>query len=82
MSPTPERHHPMRGTAVAKTRAVPLPEEQGPRKNVFVIKGTPEWRAWLERLSKHCRMKASVVVDHALVDFAAKQGFDEPPPER
>ncbi len=66
---------------MAKSRAKPLPDDDR-RPTVLTVKGTPEWKEWLAKLAKHCRMKTAVVVDLALIDFAKKQGFDEPPPER
>jgi hypothetical protein len=81
MAPLGGKEQPMPGVAVGKKRATPLPDDES-RPTVFTMKGTPEWKDWLTRLSKHCRMKSSVVVDLALVDFAKKMGFNEPPPER
>lgn len=57
-------------------------EVSSPRKTVLTIKGTEEWKAWLERLSKHLRMPTSTLVDHALVKYAKELKFEEPPPER
>jgi hypothetical protein len=54
----------------------------GVRRTVITIKGTEDWKAWLERLSKYLRTPTSTIVDHALVKYAKDQGFGEPPPER
>ena len=71
---------------MAKKRAPePAPAvatSQGPRRTVLTIKGTDEWREWLERLGKHLRTPASTIVDHALVRYAKEMGFKEEPPER
>jgi hypothetical protein len=53
-----------------------------PRRVVVQLKGTDEWKAWLEDLSKHLRMPISSVVDNALVSYAKAQGFVKSPPER
>jgi len=58
------------------------PPSQGPRRTVLTIKGTDEWRDWLERLGKHLRTPASTIVDHALVKYAKEMGFEERAPER
>jgi hypothetical protein len=54
----------------------------GPRRTVLTIKGTDEWRVWLEGLGKHLRTPTSTIVDHALVRYAKEVGYDVPAPER
>jgi hypothetical protein len=56
--------------------------KQGPRKTVLTIKGTDEWRAWLEELGDHLRTPTSTIVDHALVRYAKEMGFDKEAPKR
>lgn len=60
----------------------PPPPSPPPRRPVLTIKGTEEWKGWLERLAKHLRMPTSTLVDHALVRYAKEMGFTEEPPER
>jgi hypothetical protein len=68
---------------MAKIKTTPTPTPTpGPRKTVLTIKGTDEWRAWLERLGGHLRMPASTLVDIALVEFAKSKGFEEVAPKR
>jgi hypothetical protein len=52
------------------------------RPLVLSMRGNPEWKEWLDRLSKHCRMSTAVCVDQAVMEFAKMRGFSEPPPER
>ena len=54
----------------------------GPRKTVLTIKGTDEWRAWLEGLGEHLRTPTSTVVDHALVRYAKEVGYIKEAPKR
>lgn len=63
--------------ATTKARA-----DDGPRQTVLTIKGTPEWKAWLDDLGDHCRMPASTIVDHALVKYAKEMGFQKEAPRR
>jgi hypothetical protein len=49
---------------------------------VLTIKGTDEWREWLEGLSKHLRTPTSTIVDHALVRYAKESGYQAEAPER
>lgn len=65
-----------------KTSKPAAPEQAGPRRTVLTIKGTDEWRSWLEELADHLRMPTSTIVDHALVRYAKEQGFAKPAPKR
>jgi hypothetical protein len=56
--------------------------EPGPRRTVLTIKGTDEWREWLEGLSEHLRTPTSTIVDHALVRYAKEVGYEKPAPKR
>lgn len=49
---------------------------------VISIKGSPAWKAWLDALSRHCRMPKAVLIDVALAEYAAKIGFEPEPPPR
>lgn len=48
----------------------------------LTIRGSKEWRAWLERGAKFCRTDSSKLIDIAVAHHLKNQGFDEPPPER
>jgi hypothetical protein len=48
---------------------------------VASIRGTPEWKTWLEDLAKANRQSVSGMIDLALADYARTRGF-KPPPER
>ncbi len=66
----------------AKARAKGRPPEPAPRRTVLTIKGTDEWRGWLEELSRFLRTPTSTIVDHALVRYAKEVGFEREAPER
>lgn len=72
---------PPRDDTVTAKRAKSRGDDQR-RPLVLTMRGTEEWKAWLDRLAKHCRMKTAVCVDQALMEFAKLRGFDEVPPER
>jgi hypothetical protein len=63
----------------AKPKQAPEP---GSRRVVFQMKGTEEWKEWLDGLSKRLRMPSSAVVDNALVMYAKAQGYEAEAPER
>ena len=58
------------------------PMAEGVKHNVLSIRGTTEWRDWLNRLADHCRLKTADVIDHAIIAYAKQQGFKEQPPKR
>jgi hypothetical protein len=68
------------GILMAKKRAQPAAPQ--PRRVVVQMKGTDDWKAWLEELAKHLRMPTSAVIDNALVVYAKAQGFTKEAPER
>jgi hypothetical protein len=73
------------GIAVAKKRTKPpvIAEPESERQAVVLtMRGKPEWKTWLKKLSKHCRLKVSVCVEQALMEYADRRGFSEPSPER
>lgn len=49
---------------------------------MLTIRGSKEWRAWLERGANHCRIDSSKLVDIAVARYLKSQGFEEPPPKR
>lgn len=46
------------------------------------VRGTEEWKEWIEKAAVHCRMSVSALVDISVAKFVKEQGFSEPPPER
>lgn len=57
----------------------PKPKAGGALPNVVSMRGTPEWREWLGRLSEKCRATPSGLIDRALAELAKREGFEEPP---
>ncbi len=48
----------------------------------FTIRGSAEWREWVERGAEHCRTDVAKLVDAALLSYLRGQGFTEAPPKR
>jgi hypothetical protein len=46
------------------------------------LRGSPEWKTWLEALAKKDRSNVATVIDKALVKYAENLGFEEEAPER
>lgn len=58
------------------------PKKGGPKSVGIAIRGSQEWRDWVMRLAKSRRLKATDLIDQALIEYAKNHGFDEPAPER
>lgn len=51
----------------------------GLSNNILSIRGTPEWRAWLERFAARCRVTPTALLDLAVAEKAERDGFESPP---
>lgn len=69
----------MEMATVGKKKAKP---EGGTKPTALVMRGSEEWRAWLEAAAAHSRMSVSAFMDFAAASFAKAQGFPEKPPRR
>lgn len=58
------------------------PKVPKPKQSIASFKGTAEFAQWFEELLAHARMPASVLIEHAMIDYAAKVGFAKKPPDR
>ena len=67
---------------VPRRRGRPKGSGDGPKGNVFSIRGSEEWREWVGRLADHSRLKVADVIDRALIVYARQEGFNEPAPRR
>ena len=54
----------------------------GPRPTALTIKGSLEWRAWVEAGAEFCRTDVAKLVDAALVEYLKMRGFTVAPPKR
>jgi hypothetical protein len=60
---------------------VPTPAPaKGAKGNILSIRGTPEWRAWLERFASKRRVTPTALLDLAVAELAQRDGFETPPP--
>lgn len=52
------------------------------RSVVNTFRSTPTWRDWVARLAEAERIGVPDLIDRALVDYAKRVGFPDPPPKR
>jgi hypothetical protein len=48
--------------------------------NAITIRGSAEWKAWLEAFAAKMRSKLTAIMDLALARLAVQEGFEEQPP--
>lgn len=58
------------------------PKVPNPKRQVISLRGSEEWREWLNGLADHCRIPATALIDVALTRYAKEAGYEEPPPKR
>lgn len=56
--------------------------EKPPREVIVAFKGYPEFGDWIRRLAVARRLPVSVLIEHALIEYAKAHEFDEDAPER
>lgn len=54
----------------------------GAKPTAVTIRGSLEWRDWLERGAEHCMLDVSKLVDIAVTQYLKDQGFEESRPKR
>lgn len=58
------------------------PPDQPARIHAVVVKGTPEWKEWIESAATYFRFNVSTLVDSAVAEYARSHGYEIPPPNR
>jgi acyl-CoA synthetase (NDP forming) len=54
----------------------------GAKPTALTIRGSREWREWVERGADFARTDVAKLVDAALVEYLKARGFTEAPPAR
>lgn len=68
--------------SVGKTPA-PVAKPQPDRPAIAVtLRGSPEWKAWLEAGARFCRTDVAKMLDAAAVEYLRARGFTGEAPER
>ncbi len=57
-------------------------EPTGRKPTALTVKGSEEWKEWIEEAASHCRISVSSLVDLAVTQYVKNQGFTKKPPER
>jgi hypothetical protein len=49
------------------------------RETVVALKGSTEWKAWLDGFSIHCRLGLADTMEQSLLYYAEERGYKAPP---
>ena len=56
------------------------PKRAGPaRETVVALKGSTEWKAWLDGFASHCRLGLADTIEQSLLTYAKKRDYGGPP---
>ena len=56
------------------------PKREGPaRETVVALKGSAEWKAWLDGFADHCRLGLADTVEQSLLFYAKERSYGGPP---
>jgi hypothetical protein len=50
-----------------------------PRETVVALKGSPEWKAWLDGFAGHCRLGLADTIEQSLLCYAQERDYGGPP---
>ena len=64
----------------AKRASSSLHQPVPTQPNAISIRGSAEWKEWLEAFAAKMRSKPTAIIDLGLAKLAAQEGFPEPPP--
>jgi hypothetical protein len=63
-----------------KRRKPGRPKRVGPaRETVVALKGSAEWKSWLDAFADHCRLGLADTVEQSLLCYAKERSYEGPP---
>ena len=56
------------------------PRSAGPsRETVVSLRGSPEWKSWLDGFAGHCRLGLADTIEQSLLSYARHREYGVPP---
>jgi hypothetical protein len=52
----------------------------GRHKPILALKGSDEYKRWLDGFAVHRRAPVTVLIEQAILKLAREEGYEEPPP--
>jgi hypothetical protein len=69
-----------KGTAKRAAKGAAGRGAESPRqRNILALRGTDEWKAWLDGYAARKGMPITVLIDHALREQAKRDGYADAP---
>lgn len=62
-----------------ETGAAMAKKKRAPKEMVVAIRGSAEWKAWLDGFAEFARQTRVSLIDVALEEYAVKKGYKVPP---
>ena len=64
---------------MAKKKVEPKADMTNRQSNIFVLRGTDEFKTWMDGLAEHLGSPVSVMVERAMRDLAKREGYTVAP---
>lgn len=58
------------------------PKNADPKASLASLKGSEQYRAWLEGLAEHAHLPLAILIEHALREYAENHGYEPVQPRR
>lgn len=66
--------------AESERRRPGRPKREGPpRETVVALKGSREWKAWLDKFANHCRLGLADTIEQSLDHYSHERKYRRPP---
>jgi hypothetical protein len=70
----------MKSMAAQEQRKPGRPRRVGPaRETVVALRGSPEWKMWLDGFAGHCRLGLADTIEQSLLWYAKEREYNGPP---
>jgi hypothetical protein len=64
---------------MAKKKTTGRPKGGAERLSVFNLRGSPDYKAWLDEISKRSLIPVTVIMRDAVAKWAKERGYPSPP---
>jgi hypothetical protein len=76
----PPRKEEMGAMAERERRGPGRPKRAGPvRETVVALRGSSEWKTWLDGFASHCRLGLADTIEQSLLSYAQERVYKRPP---
>jgi hypothetical protein len=65
-----------------KKKAMGRPKASDPKRSLASLKGGGKYAEWLVGLVEHSHLPVTILIEHALREYAERHGYSAPQPKR